>query len=107
MRIVAINYHDNDFYSTIYPLLETIRSANAYWSGDISEEFVRQIIYKGVGFHYLTFQGKGKPDGSVVDYLHRKMEIFFDGDAEKKIEEGWGNSEALYLDCETGAITYF
>lgn len=57
--MVLIKFHDNDFHSTFYPLLESVLNYlafNACYQEPIPDQFIEQMIRQGIDYHYRFFQ---------------------------------------------------
>lgn len=111
MRTIAIVLGDNDFYYTMKPLLESVARAIEWHSKPLPKEEIITIINAGIEFHYLAFQMAGKHNStgygtveSSVKYLTERIKILFDEEAEKDIETRFNNSEAWYLEIQTGEV---
>lgn len=108
-RTILIHLGDNDFHHTFTPLLETIwrvlADRDEYY---INKEFITRIILEGIKFHYLAFQARDAMI-SDTDYIAKYLtgiEVLFDEEAEKYIEEHGGDSGSWYLEVQTGKVYY-
>ena len=110
MRTVAIILGDNDFGNTFYPLLHTLHGVFYYHSGNVDEEFIRRVIFEGIGFHYIAYQVGANhplPDADTLRNTIKSLEkvkILFDVEAENDIATKDHNHGAWYLELQSGNI---
>lgn len=112
--VMAINFSDNDFWTTIHGILHTIAYStemllreeyNPFLAGDIdrSLKIINEVFYP---FYRLcqnpySYNMEGQDD-RIADYLVLKRDRLYLGaeavEAHIKAMDGWNNGETLILD---------
>lgn len=110
IKMIAVNFGDNDFYCTFEALLNTIRRA-IIENNTFTQEQVKTLLREGVLFHYKAFQNRFQYRCEEEDFSHTERylvsgladsQIFFDDDCHKFLNGEWYNSEVFIIDIESG-----
>lgn len=106
IQAVAIVLCDNDYGSTIVPLLDSIYAAFVNSGGTMSADLMRKAIVAGIPYHFIAFQlneRRGDSPDDAVSYLLNKVKILFDSDAkDASLKDHDGGS--WYLDLDSGQV---
>ena len=111
MRTIAIVLCDNDFYNTFTNLLKSIYNVIVWHDNeDIDNKIlIEKWIREGIRFYNMTYDHSfiDEPSDITMEYLHKKVKVLFDEEAEKFIETHDHDGGSWYLELATGKVYSF
>jgi hypothetical protein len=104
-KIIAIDFHDNDFSTTFTAFLRAILDGGIDRYGEVTKEKVAELWNRSCAGLYWLHQNKleYRTDWDPLSYLKLEAkDILFDDEVKVHIDEndGWCNGETFVLDTQ-------